>query len=356
MDDPTEPNQPRGKLSRDEVSRFSEQLAGLTSAGLQLGPGLRATAAELPLGRLRSTLESVARAIDSGASVEEAVAGQGNRVPAHLRDLILIGSKTGRVGQVLAKFVGFRHVGEELRRKLWVSLAYPVFLLAGAVALFSFVMANLVSTFGTIFRDFGVPIPGITVLLIGLSRVFEKGNRPITEVAVGIVTLWLFSRFVLSGPVRRSIVAGVPLVGQVWRNTSMAEFCHLLALMIECDVPLPESVTLAGSGVGDASIDRACRALGQDVRGGMSLSEAIVRQPVFPKGLAPLLRWAEGHEGLPGSLHMAGEMFESRARAQATFAGTVIGVLAWITIVAGITWIVVGLIFPLITLISRLSG
>ena len=54
-----EPTPPKGRLSREEVVRFSEQLAGLTSANLALAPGLRATAAELPMSRLRWTFESV---------------------------------------------------------------------------------------------------------------------------------------------------------------------------------------------------------------------------------------------------------------------------------------------------------
>ena len=46
--------------------------------------------------------------------------------------------------------------------------------------------------------------------------------------------------------------------------------------------------------------------LGNDVAGGMSLSEAIARQPLFPKGLSSVLAWSEVQQGLPDALRMAG--------------------------------------------------
>ena len=53
---------------------------------------------------------------------------------------------------------------------------------------------------------------------------------------------------------------------------------------------------------------------------------------------------------------MVGEMFEARARCQATFAGTVMAVLAVVFVLWGLVTVVIGLMLPIITLISRLSG
>ena len=44
-------------------------------------------------------------------------------------------------------------------------------------------------------------------------------------------------------------------------------------------------------------------------------------------GFPNLLHWAETNRNLPEVLHMAGSMFESRARSHSTFAGTVVSVL-----------------------------
>ena len=60
---------------------------------------------------------------------------QKDRIPPHLRGLVLGGIRSGRLGDVLGRFSGYVSIGTELGRKLWLSLAYPIlsiFVAAGA--------------------------------------------------------------------------------------------------------------------------------------------------------------------------------------------------------------------------------
>lgn len=345
-----------GRLSNDDVARLSEQIAGLTSAGLPLSAGLRAAAEEMPRGRLRTTLGAIAESLDQGASMKEAVAQQGQRLPPHLRGLVLAGARTGKTSQVLGRFVAFMNVGADLRRRLWLNLAYPAVSLVVSLAVFTFVCSSLIGSFSTIFKDFGVPLPKITILILSVARLFDLSWPVFFEMVIGTVVLFAVGRLALNASTRRSLLAGVPVVGAVWRNSSLAEFSHLLALLLECEVPLPEALQLTGDGVQDDMVGRACALMAKDVEQGLSLAQAVTRQKLFPRGLARVMTWAEGHQSLPESLRMIGEMFEARARAQSGFAGAVIGVVAVIAILFGVALIVVGLFLPLITLITRLSG
>jgi general secretion pathway protein F len=356
MANPLVPEQGKGRLSEDDVARFTEQIADLTSAGLPLAPGLRAAGDELPRGRLRSTLESVAGAIDRGATVDEALAAQGARLPEHVRGLIAVGSRTGKIGQVLGRYVAYNNVGAELRRKLTFSLAYPVLSFVISVAVFTFICSAIVPSFENIFRDFGVSLPALTILLIEISHVFAVTWQFWVEALIGLFVFWLLLRFVLNGPSRRTLLGRLPVVGFVWRNTSLAEFCHLLALLLECEVPLAEALRFTASGVNDSAIDEASSRMVRDVEGGMTLSESITRYEVFPKGLSRIVAWAEKAQSLPATLHMAGEMYEAGASVQCGLAGTVLAVMVITSIVLGIGLVVIGLFLPLINLISRLSG
>ena len=148
----------------------------------------------------------------------------------------------------------------------------------------------------------------------------------------------------------------VPLVGTVWRSISWAEFCHLLALLLESRLPMPEALELTGQGVQNRDLERACRAMALEVEGGVNLARAMAGRPELPIGLARLLRWASDQDAVAEILHMSGEMLEARARGQATFAGTVMAVLAAFVVLWGLFTVVFGLMLPMITLISRLSG
>jgi type II secretory pathway component PulF len=136
---------------------------------------------------------------------------------------------------------------------------------------------------------------------------------------------------------------------------SLAEFCHLLALLVEGRLPLAEALKLTGQGVEDASIDQDCHVMAARIEAGEALSQAMARRPRFPIGLPRLIRWAENQKSVPEVLHMAGSMFEARARAHSSYVGIVLNVLC-VLVVFCMLLVVPALFTPLITLMSRLSG
>ena len=112
---------------------------------------------------------------------------------------------------------------------------------------------------------------------------------------------------------------------------------------------------MTGDGVQDADLDRSCRLMAAEVESGRSLGQAMASRRPFTSGLPRLLQWAEKDRTMPEVLHMAGTMFEARARSNSTFAGTVVSVLC-VLMVMGMVMIIPALFLPLITLISKLSG
>jgi general secretion pathway protein F len=346
----------KGTLSAAETARLSERIAGLAQAGLPLGPGLAALGQELPRGRLRAALEELALDLERGLSLDQAVLKQKDRIPPHLRGLVLGGLRSGRLGDIMGRFTGYMSIGTEIRRKLVISLAYPVLASTVALALFLFVSMVIVVMFENVFRDFGVPLPRMTIALLFVSHLVRDAWPVLAIVGGALLALWIFPRFVLGPAQRRSLATHIPVVGGVWRYISWAEFCHLLALLLESRLPLPEALRLTGEGVENSDLDRACLAMVNEVEGGASLAQAMAVRRELPSGLARLLRWAADRNATFEILHMTGEMFEARARSQATFAGTVMAVLAVILVLWGLITVAFGLMLPMITLISKLSG
>jgi general secretion pathway protein F len=344
-----------GRLSGVEAAELSRQIAGLTTAGLPLAQGLLALGEELPRGRLRRSMNELASTLESGATLDQAVDQQKNEIPPHLRGLVIAGLRSGQLGDTLSRFSAYVAVGTDLERRLWLSLAYPLLTVGASLALFFFVCLVLVGQFDRIYKDFGVPLPGITVALLSLARFANKAWAPTILVVSVVGGSWLAARLLLSPSRRRALAARLPLVGQVWRATSLAEFCHLLALLLESRLPLPEALRLAGEGVQDADVNASCRGMANEVESGRSLARAMESAWLIPAGFPRLVRWAENQESLPEVLHMAGAMFEARGRSYSAFVGTVLNVLC-VLIVFQMVMVVPALFLPLITLISRLSG
>jgi type II secretory pathway component PulF len=393
----------RDALSPSETARLSEHIAGVARSGLPLGPGLRALGEELSDGGFRNALVELADALDQGSPLPTALEAQRDRIPSHVRGLVLGGLRTGKLGDVLGRYSAYANVGTELKRALWLGVAYPLFTISVAVVLLLIVDIFLVAQFEAIFLDFGVPLPKLTILLVETSRAARTG-WPVLAIFIGLVVAAAMAlRFFVPAPIRNSLIGRIPVIGPLWRYMSWAEFCHLLAILLESETPMPDALRLTGLGIQNSDIDRACRAMANEVEQGKTLSQAMSgRAPVvepsgpfdyldkkhsngaagapphepspsmadlmsaregaaavrraMPVSLPNLLKWAENHRAISEILHMAGEMFEARSRSQAAFAGTVMAVLAVVGVLFGLFVVVVGLFLPLITLISRLSG
>jgi type II secretory pathway component PulF len=355
MTDSWRPNGAGDRLNGPEAAELSRQIAGLAQAGLPLANGLVALGEELPRGRLRRSMNALATTLESGATLDQAVQIQKNRIPPHLRGLVIAGLRSGRLGDVLSRFSEYTSVGTELKRRLWLNLAYPVLTVCMAIALFFFVCVILVGQFDAIYRDFNIPLPRLTIALVSIGRVVNQAWAPVAIVIGALVCCWLAAHLLLPVSLRRGLAGRLPLVGPVWRATSIAEFCHLLALLLESQLPLPEAIRLTGEGVQDSSINASCQIMARAVESGRPLSDAMAQRALFPQGLSRLLRWAENDQSLPEVLQMAGAMYESRARTHSTLVGAVLNVLCAL-LVMSMVMVVPALFVPLVTLISRLSG
>lgn len=344
------------RLSSREVADFTQHLAGLTAAGVALPPGLRALAEELPRGALRRILVDVAARLEEGRTLDQAIAEQGHRFPAHLRGLVVAGLRSGRLGEVLGGYVRYEQIKIDLQRRLWLNLAYPLLLLPALTALTVFIAVVIVKQYADIYRDFGVDLPVVTRWLIDVSRFIEPAGWGLVLIPLGAVALiWLVGSGQLGLPMRR-IACRIPLIGPLWRWSTLTEFSHLLALLLESRLPLPTALPLAGEGVRDADLAASCRALAGDLEAGLSLTTAVGRRRLFPPGFLKILRWAEGRQSLPETLHMAGELFESRARSQTSVVGVLSLVVIAVSLFFGIGFLVVALYWPLYRLLNVLSG
>ena len=344
-----------GRLTGAEAAELSRQIAGLTGAGLPLASGLVALGEELPRGRLRRSMNDLARTLESGVPLEKAVKAKHDQIPPHFRGLVIAGVRSGDLGAILSRFTQYTTVGAELKRALWISLAYPILTVA-------FATASVPAGVHSARRPVRGGLPGLqhTAPVIDDRAIVPRPRCQFDLRAAGRdrrvgLRLVAVRRTFLTPAVRRSFASRLPLLGTVWRSTSLAEFCHLLALLLESRLPLPEAIRLTGEGVQDADIDRACAPCGSPGRGGPLAVPGDGEPPPVPEGTRTAL--ALGREpahpargAAPGRRHVRGPrsiaLDVRRCRPErpvhvacAVHARYRAGALA-----------------PLITLISRLSG
>ena len=202
------------KLSPQEATEFAAQVAELTKAALPLGAGLRALADEFPGRRLPRVLLNMADRLDAGDDLLCVLESQGKSLPGHLRGLMLAGVRSGRLAEVLEEYVDLQHSQSELRRRVWITLAYPFVLLLFITGLTALAGAYVAPSFAKIFRDFGTPLPVSTAIVIEGSRSVMWFSLSLVVLSIAIpFLLWLSPDTGWVWP----ILYRVPMVGPLLR-------------------------------------------------------------------------------------------------------------------------------------------
>ena len=226
-------------LGAEEVAEPAWRIAELTRAGMPLGDGLRAMAGDLPGRRLPHTLRRLADRFDAGDDLATSLKSQGRRLPGHLVGLMLAGVRSGRLAQALEEFVELERSRWELRRRVWLALAYPLLLLVMLAGIVVFLNIYVVDQFRPIFKDFGCELP-----LATQPSFSPPGRRrgscrdlPLSAVAASVLL-----RFWAGPDWLQPFLYAIPLVGPILRWSRLCEFSRLMAVLLEQQVPLPEAL------------------------------------------------------------------------------------------------------------------
>jgi len=341
-----------GKLSTEEAVELAAQVAEMAKAGLPLAEGLRAVADEVPRGRLGGVLREISGQLDAGTSLNAAIEAQGNRLPPHVRGLLIAGVRSGRLAEVLEEFVEMKRSQVELRRRVRACLAYPLVLMTVTAALFLLLQGCVVPQMAEVFEDFDAALPFITQVFIASSGpgawIVECG---VSLVAAIMVLSWATPRV----PLAPRLLYWVPLVGPLWRWSRLTQFSRLMGLLLGQEVPLPAALRLVAVGVGDAYLAAGCRRAAIEIEQGRALSESLASIRQFPPSMIPLVEWGERTSSQSDAFYAAAEMFGGRVQSQGSFLEVVLAPIVFVIILTFVLFFVTAMFMPLISMINGLS-
>lgn len=371
-----------GPLPEGSAKEVVWQIGGLARAGLPLPDGLRALGEEVgegrgegPLGRLaralhlpespgrrqdralRGMLNALAYDLEVGVPLEKALDSRGDDFPPHLRGLVLAGARSGRLADTLTEFLAQYRVGDDIRRKVLLGLFYPFVLLVACVATFAMLATAAANNLIDALEDFGLSLPPLTLAVLQVSRGFADVGPWIVfgPLLIGLAA-WIMSRALFRPSERRRFLNGIPLVGALWRWTSLAEFCRALAVLTESELPLAEALPLAARSARDPALEATCVEVAGEIESGRPLADVMGEHRAFPAGIPRFLRWAEGEHSLPDALRLLGDILEARARAHGEFVSTLVVLLSIVVVLWSVALMFVALFWPMIELLAKLAG
>ncbi len=340
----------RSRLKPATFLIFNQQFLTLMKAGLPI-----LTSLDLLIKRQRDKfllqlLENVRERVKGGELLSDAFAAQ--RVfPKIYTTTLLAGEKSGNMEEVLSRYISYQRLVQTFRKKLAVSLVYPVLLICVVTVMMIFLVTYVVPKFADLFNNLGAQLPAITVFMLAVGLNAQKYAWAIALVLViGIPLFWRWKQSDRGAERVDRFLLSMPLLGEIRLKYQVANFSRILSTLLQGGLPLVPAMQTAGASMSSRQILNGILNATERVKEGQSLAKSLETEKIFPDLAVEMLEVGESTGALPAMLSSVAEFYEEDVQTALGAAMALIEPMILIVMAVFVGGILISLYLPIFTL------
>ena len=296
------PRTRRGKGHAD-VLAFTQQMATLTQAGLQLDRALSIVADLFQAERLGATVGAVRRDVREGAAFSAALARHPRLFNRIYINLVRASETGGVLPQVLQRLAQTLEEEKELRAYVLGALLYPAFVAVASLCAVLVLLIWVIPSFEKIFAQLHLALPAITRTTIWFSHALKSyGLWLAGGIAAALAALARLRRNeALRLAIDRAYLR-LPLFGDLYVKMLTARMARTLAMLIGTGVPVLQAWNVVQETVKNRVVTAALKQAGQEIREGGGIARRLEAQDILPRMAIQMIAVGEETGELPQML------------------------------------------------------
>jgi len=301
----------RGRLKMSDFLIFNQELIALLKAGLPVVRSFEILLERQKNPVLRRVLTDVRERVNSGASISEAFAEEGDLFPRLYWTSLKAGEKSGEIESVLRRYLKYQKTVMALTRKVVSTLVYPAILILLSIGLITILMTYVIPRFSEFFSDFNADLPLLTVVVLEIAT-FMKNNILIIIGALGAAA-FVASRWFGTEAGRRwrdAVILKLPVVGGIFRRFSISQFTRSLGTLLGGGTPLVPALENAADAIGNRSVSLKVMEVVPKVREGRELWRALEQTGIFTDLTIEMIKVGESSGALEEMLSSVSEFYD----------------------------------------------
>ncbi|MBI1347595.1 hypothetical protein GC163_15045 [bacterium] len=307
--------------SLNDLLVINAEIAALVRAGIPLELGLKRLSTTVS-GRLGALADRLVIRMESGQTLSQSIATEGDTVSPLYAAVVEAGLRSNQLSEALESLVSFGRLLQEVQRRVRLALLYPIIVAVVAYVLFCLFLVVLLPSVLQLWdvlspmRNVLLPVcltiqqwawwwvPGVPLLAYCLIRILAFAGRS-----------WSDTNFLALEPGGRGISVGswIPGVSGVFRDLDRAQSAHMLSLLLQHEIPLPEAMRLVARLTGSRKLSAAYQRLADGLERGHSLAAEVHFETRLPPLISQLLRAGALDRELPAALGIAADIYRRRA-------------------------------------------
>lgn len=300
------------KIKLNDVAVFTRQLSTMMKAGVPLLSSFDIVANGHSNPSVTKLLYELKHEIEMGSSLSAAFAKYPQYFDKLYCNLVEAGEKAGILEMILDRLAVYQEKMLGIKSKIKKALMYPIAVMAVALVVTSIIMIFVVPSFENVFKSFGAELPGPTLFVVGLSKIFVENWY--------LIFGGIFLFFWGFGTARKKNKAfderiqrlslKLPIFGEILNKSAVARWCRTLATMFAAGVPLVESLDSVAGAAGNIVYEKATYQIQTEVATGTGLTYSMQQTELFPNMLIQMAMIGEESGTLDVMLNKVAEFYE----------------------------------------------
>jgi len=304
------------RIDRDDVLRFTSEMAVLLKAGLPLDRAIRVQIDSAPKGAQKTMLLELLESLKGGKALSVGLEKQQDVFSLFYISMVRSGEASGNLAGVLNELAAYLERSKAVRASVISALIYPAILAAVAVLSIFVMLGFVVPEFEALFEDMGDTLPLLTRAIVGLGDLVAAWGWFLVGLTV-LMTWWV--RRWLATPAGRhwADLRGLtlPLVGSIALKYEVARFSRTMGTLLNNGVAMLRATDIAVGTVGNSLVRASLVEMPQTIKRGGRLSQALDERVFSPVALQ-MVRVGEESGSLDTMLLELAQVYEGEVEAE----------------------------------------
>ena len=285
-----------GKVKTADLSLFSKKISTMIRAGLPILDSFKMVEEQTENKRLKLIINQISKDLEAGTSLSKCFAKNPAVFDKIYVNMIKAGEASGKLDIFLTKLTEILERREDIRRKIKSASFYPkiLFFVAGGITVF--MLLKVVPIFEEMYGGMGVPLPGLTKMIISASNFVQSKAGVMSFVILGLA-YYLFGfankRFPKFKRRIDKLSFKLPIFGNLIAQSIYARIALIMSNLVAAGVSVIETLEIVKETNDNLIVSDAIENVKRGIFSGVDLSKLFLKEPLIPAQFGQLIAVGE---------------------------------------------------------------
>ncbi len=282
------------RIPNKDIVILSRQIATLFEAQVSALRVFRLLASEVENARLAQIITTIADDLQGGSPISAALARHPKVFSVFYVNMVRAGEESGKLSETFVSLADHLDRTYDVTSRAENALIYPAFVVVVFFGVMALMLTLVIPKISAVLIDSGAAVPIYTKIVIGLSNfLVSYGIFVLLGLMGGAFYLWRLSKSVHGALVLDGFKLSVPYLGDLYRKLFLARIADNFSTMLLSGVAVVEALEITATVVDNAIYHAILTEVGEDVKGGSSISDALGRHPEIPGIMVAMVKVGE---------------------------------------------------------------